>query len=113
MSTPDTTSALNIPQVAILLLVSILAVRWILSSNTTTTPPPPGQRGSSTASRGSGARVNPAHVETIAGMFPQLNRRDIMWDLQRNGGNVQATTERILGGGRLETVSLLLLCCSG
>jgi hypothetical protein len=28
-----------------------------------------------------------------------------MWDLQRNGGNVQMTTERILGGRGLETVS--------
>ncbi|KAI4163282.1 MAG: hypothetical protein LQ342_003017 [Letrouitia transgressa] len=27
-------------------------------------------------------------------MFPQLSRRDIQWDLQRNGGSVQATTER-------------------
>jgi hypothetical protein len=37
-------------------------------------------------------------------MFPQLNRRDIMWDLQRNGGSVAATTERILGGGSLSPV---------
>lgn len=30
-----------------------------------------------------------------------------MWDLQRNGGNVVATTERILSGRGLEVVSLL------
>lgn len=36
-------------------------------------------------------------------MFPQLSTRDIMWDLQRNGGNVAATTERILTGRGLET----------
>jgi len=29
-----------------------------------------------------------------------------VWDLQRNGGSVQATTERLLGGGGLEVVSL-------
>jgi len=29
-----------------------------------------------------------------------------MWDLQRNGGNVVATTERILSGRGLEVVSL-------
>jgi len=29
-----------------------------------------------------------------------------MWDLQRNGGNVQATTERILNGRTLEVVRL-------
>jgi hypothetical protein len=28
-----------------------------------------------------------------------------MWDLQRNGGNVVATTERILSGRGLEVVS--------
>jgi len=27
-----------------------------------------------------------------------------VWDLQRNGNNVQLTTERILGGRGLETV---------
>lgn len=36
-------------------------------------------------------------------MFPQVERRSILWDLQRNGGNIQSTTERILAG-RLETV---------
>ncbi|GMF70809.1 unnamed protein product [Aspergillus oryzae] len=39
-------------------------------------------------------------------MFPQLSTRDIMWDLQRNGGNVAATTERILTGRGLETVAI-------
>jgi len=27
-----------------------------------------------------------------------------MWDLQRNGGSVQATTERVLSGRSLDTV---------
>ncbi|PQE15424.1 hypothetical protein CJF31_00008948 [Rutstroemia sp. NJR-2017a BVV2] len=31
-----------------------------------------------------------------------VSRRSIMWDLQRNGGNVVATTERILSGRGLE-----------
>ena len=37
-------------------------------------------------------------------MFPQVGRREIIWDLQRNGGSVSATTERILGRG-LDAVS--------
>jgi coupling of ubiquitin conjugation to ER degradation protein 1 len=41
-------------------------------------------------------------------MFPQLSTRDIMWDLQRNGGNVAATTERILTGRGLDTVCSFL-----
>lgn len=35
-----------------------------------------------------------------------------MWDLQRNGGNVVATTERILSGRGLEVVSLDFILCS-
>ena len=38
-------------------------------------------------------------------MFPQLDRRAIAWDLSRNGGNVGATTERVLEGRDLEVVS--------
>ena len=45
-------------------------------------------------------------MERIQQMFPQVSRRNIMWDLQRNGGNVVATTERILSGRGLEVVSL-------
>jgi CUE domain len=56
------------------------------------------------ASRRNGQRFTPAQVEQITQVFPQLNRRDIMWDLQRNGGSVAATTERILGGRGLEPV---------
>lgn len=42
-------------------------------------------------------------VERIQQMFPQAERRSILWDLQRNGGNIQHTTERILAG-RLDIV---------
>lgn len=45
-------------------------------------------------------------VERIQQMFPQADRRSILWDLQRNGGNMQTTTERILSG-RLEAVRFL------
>lgn len=38
-------------------------------------------------------------------MFPQVGRREIQWDLQRNGGSPAATTERILSGRGLEVVS--------
>lgn len=41
-------------------------------------------------------------VEQVAAMFPQLDRRTIAWDLQRNGGNVSATTERVLAGRGLD-----------
>ncbi|KAG5981107.1 hypothetical protein E4U55_003295 [Claviceps digitariae] len=47
-------------------------------------------------------RAREAAVERIQQMFPQTDRRSVLWDLQRNGGNMQSTTERILAG-RLET----------
>lgn len=39
-----------------------------------------------------------------------------MWDLQRNGGSVNATTERILARGSLDAVGFLenqWFCCQG
>lgn len=41
-------------------------------------------------------------VNQVSAMFPQLDRRTIAWDLQRNGGSVAATTERVLTGRGLE-----------
>lgn len=48
-------------------------------------------------------------MDRVQQMFPQVGRRTIMWDLQRNGGNIAATTERILSGRGLEEVSYLLI----
>jgi coupling of ubiquitin conjugation to ER degradation protein 1 len=89
--------SVNIPQVLVFLVVSFLAVRWYFSK--------PSAAGTRAAPHQSTARINTAHVDQIAQMFPQLSRRDIMWDLQRNGGNVAATTERALSGRGLDTVS--------
>ncbi|KAF1998821.1 AMFR protein-like protein [Amniculicola lignicola CBS 123094] len=85
---------LNIPQLVVFIIVSVLAIRWYFSRPVATgTRPAAGQRTS---------RLNPAQIEQVAQMFPQLNRRDIAWDLQRNGGNVSATTEKVLSGRPLE-----------
>lgn len=66
------------------------------------------QSASSSASNrppNNGLRFTAAQVEQVCAMFPQLNRRDIMWDLHRNRGSVQATTERVLMGRGLDPVS--------
>lgn len=47
-------------------------------------------------------------IDTVAAMFPQLSRRDIEWDLVRNGGSAQATIEKVLRRGRLDNVSFVL-----
>ncbi|KAI1342337.1 hypothetical protein F5Y15DRAFT_300044 [Xylariaceae sp. FL0016] len=46
----------------------------------------------------SASRAREQAVERIQQMFPQVDRRTILWDLQRNGGNISATTDRILAG---------------
>lgn len=86
---------LNIPQLIAVVLVGFLAIRWFLS---------PGSPSSRSSSQNAGRQINPAHVEQIMQMFPQLDRRSVMWDLQRNGGSLQATTERLLSGRPLDTV---------
>ncbi|OBT66222.1 hypothetical protein VE03_04387 [Pseudogymnoascus sp. 23342-1-I1] len=86
---------INLPQLVIILLLGGFAVRYFFFS----TPQSPGQP--SASSRG-GVRVREADVDRVQQMFPQVARRTIMWDLQRNGGNIAATTERILSGRGLE-----------
>lgn len=93
MSTPDQT--INLPQLLLILILGGLAVRYFFFSSTSTLP-----RGGSSSSRA----AREADVERVQQMFPQIPRRDIMWDLQRNGGNMVATTERILSGRGLEVV---------
>ncbi|KAL2834440.1 hypothetical protein BDW59DRAFT_47461 [Aspergillus cavernicola] len=93
---PEDEPSLNIPSLLTLAVVSFFVIRWFFKRDGDSTVP--GSRG-----RARGNVVDPAHVEQIAQMFPQLSTRDIMWDLQRNGGNVAATTERILTGRGLDT----------
>lgn len=99
---PDEEPTLNIPSLLTLAVVSFFVLRWLLSPRDAD-----GSSGSA-ASSGGGRRVDPAQVDQISQMFPQLDRRDIMWDLQRNGSNVAMTTERILSGRGLETVCTML-----
>ncbi|KAI9650946.1 hypothetical protein NHQ30_000981 [Ciborinia camelliae] len=86
----------NIPQLLIIIIVGAFAIRYLFfsSSNTATS--------GANRNSASNTRAREADVERIQQMFPQVPRRSIMWDLQRNGGNVVATTERILSGRGLE-----------
>ncbi|KAH7120976.1 AMFR protein-like protein [Dendryphion nanum] len=86
---------LNIPQLIVFIILAVLGVRWYMKPSSNSTRQPPQQ--------GRSVRLNPAQVDQITQMFPQLDRRQIAWDLQRNGGNVAATTERVLSGRGLET----------
>ncbi|EEQ85529.1 hypothetical protein RJZ56_004545 [Blastomyces dermatitidis] len=92
----DAEPSLNIPSLLTLAVFSFFVIRWFFGRN--------GALSSSDAAhrRGGGRRVDPAHVEQLSQMFPQLDRRDIMWDLQQNGGSMAATTERVLSGRGLD-----------
>ena len=88
-------TSINIPQLLAVAIVGFLAIRWYMSKPAT---------GNSGASRsGSSSRaIDPAKVEQVSAMFPQMDRRTIAWDLNRNGQNVSATTDRILSGRTLD-----------
>lgn len=103
MSTTDD-QTINLPQLFLVIFLGCIALRYFFFSSDS--PPLPGRASSSSSS--SARRAREADVERIQQMFPQVERRSIMWDLQRNGGNVVATTERILSGRGLEVVSLFV-----
>lgn len=84
---------LNVPSLFLVVLVTGLAIRYFFFSPRT--PPSSNSR-----------RIDPAHVDQVAIMFPQADRLAIQWDLQRNGGSVAATTERMLSRGYLDTVRI-------
>lgn len=92
MSSNEEEATISLPSLAFVAFLGYFIYRYFISGRTS---------GSSTTIPRNGQRFTLAQVETVVQMFPQLNRRDIMWDLQRNGGSVSATTERILAGGGL------------
>ncbi|KAH8805000.1 hypothetical protein F5884DRAFT_677835 [Xylogone sp. PMI_703] len=94
MSSSDQT--IGLPQLVIILVLGGLAIRYFFFSS------PEHAHGGGYSSSVERLRAREADVERIQQMFPQIPRRSIMWDLQRNGGNVAATTERILSGMGLE-----------
>jgi coupling of ubiquitin conjugation to ER degradation protein 1 len=102
----DVEPSVNIPSLVTLAVISFFVIRWFLNRNSPDTA-------NAVVAQARGRIIDPAQVEQISQMFPQLNRRDIMWDLQRNGGSVPATTERILTGRGLDTVSTSSLAAYG
>ena len=91
---------INVPSLIVILVLSGLIVRYLFFST------PAQQQQQQPRDSLAQMRQREAGVERIQQMFPQVDRRTILWDLQRNGGNIAATTERILAG-RMETVRFL------
>ncbi|TLS26908.1 hypothetical protein PpBr36_04655 [Pyricularia pennisetigena] len=94
---------INVPSLVLVLVVSGLIIRYLFfSAPVDGTVTDASGSGRAAAGRGGDLRTREAAVERIQQMFPQVDRRMILWDLQRTGGNLTATTDRILAG-RLET----------
>lgn len=94
----DQQQTLSIPSLLLLAAFTALTIRYFFFTKPSTATPRANPRG-----------ANPADVEQVVTMFPQIGRREIIWDLQRNGGSVAATTERVLSRGGLDAVSGALL----
>ncbi|EFR00012.1 hypothetical protein MGYG_03019 [Nannizzia gypsea CBS 118893] len=90
--------SINIPSLLTFAVVSFFVFRWFFSSRSSSQ-----DGGNAQGGRNRTQTVDPVQLDHLAQMFPQLTRRELMWDLQRNGGSVAATTERILTGRGLET----------
>ncbi len=108
-SSVDDEATISIPSLAFVAVIGFFIYRYFFSSSRSDDGS--GSASSSSSRQNNGLRFTPAQVEQIAQMFPQLNRRDIMWDLHRNRGSVQATTERVLMGRGLDPVGSTFVFC--
>ncbi|KAH6659498.1 hypothetical protein BKA67DRAFT_529649 [Truncatella angustata] len=86
---------ISVSSLIFIVVISGLAIRYFFFSASSSSQT--GQR-QSARDAASAARAREAAVERIQQMFPQVDRRTILWDLQRTGGSVQSTTDRILSG---------------
>lgn len=109
--TPGASSpGIGIPQLAACLLIGYLFFRWYNSSS----PPASSDTGSASSSVAAAAPRRPPtaqdfarleqRAEIVHGMFPQISLSSIKWELQKNRGSVEVTTEKILEQGFLPEV---------
>ncbi|KAK4651456.1 hypothetical protein QC762_603520 [Podospora pseudocomata] len=98
-----TEQQVNVPGLLFILVLSGILIKYLFSSGSGN------GNGNGDRRRATGqqdlaamARQREAAVQRVMQMFPHLSRREVLWDLQRTGGNVALTAERILGG-RLES----------
>jgi coupling of ubiquitin conjugation to ER degradation protein 1 len=99
-------ATISIPSLLFVGLLIFFSYRYFFSSTHSSSSS--STRSPLATANNNGLRFTAAQVEQVSAMFPQLNRRDVMWDLHRNRGSVQATTERVLMGRGLDPVS----CCN-
>ncbi|KAI1115365.1 hypothetical protein F5Y14DRAFT_411039 [Nemania sp. NC0429] len=88
----------SLTSLVLIVVLGGLAIRYLFfpSSAAASSAPVRGRDAASVS------RAREAAFDQIQQMFPQLDRRTILWELQRSGGNMAMATERILTG-RTET----------
>lgn len=82
----------GIPSLVVVLVITGLVWKYLWPSGSSSAP------GGQARDSLSQMRQRELAVERIQQVFPQVDRRTILWDLQRNGGSIAATTEKILSG---------------
>lgn len=98
---------ISIPTLVVVCVLGGLVFKYLFWPSSSNSSAASGASGSSRggASAQSQQQQRELAVERIQQMFPQVERRTILWDLQRNGGSIAATTEKILSG-TIQTVRL-------
>ncbi|KAK0643611.1 hypothetical protein B0T16DRAFT_392109 [Cercophora newfieldiana] len=92
----------NLPSLLVILVLTGLVVRYFFFSSSGS---PPAAQQAGRAGRRDAASVMAAReaaVVRLQQLFPQVDRRTLLWDLQRTGGNIAATADRI-ATRRIET----------
>ncbi|KAI1776841.1 hypothetical protein F4818DRAFT_411955 [Hypoxylon cercidicola] len=85
----------SLTSLIVMVVLGGLIIRYLFFSPASPTPRP-------ARDAQSAARAREAMVQRVQEVCPHIDRRTILWDLQRHGGNVAATVERILSG-QIET----------
>ncbi|EPS37426.1 hypothetical protein H072_8856 [Dactylellina haptotyla CBS 200.50] len=98
-SSEDAVGSIGIPQLIFCAIVIALVYRFVISSDQA--HPIAGSANGERRPRANNAVVSADAIEAIQTMFPQVSIAAIRLDLERNGGSVEATTEKILSEGTL------------
>jgi coupling of ubiquitin conjugation to ER degradation protein 1 len=93
----DDGQQISLPSLFLVAVLSGLIIRYLFFA------PPAGRSSPPREEPAAVMRQREAAAERIMQMFPYVDRRTALWNLHRTGGNLQATSERVLVG-LLETV---------
>ncbi|KAK3307043.1 uncharacterized protein B0T15DRAFT_501617 [Chaetomium strumarium] len=88
----DDGQQISLPSLFLVAVLSGLIIRYLFFA------PPAGRSSPPREEPAAVMRQREAAAERIMQMFPYVDRRTALWNLHRTGGNLQATSERVLVG---------------